>query len=318
VPGEGAGTVKLSIVIPAFNEAESLPQLIERIREHVAPFTPWEILVVDDGSTDRTPRLMGELCDKDPSLGYVRLGRNYGKSAALAEGFNRARGEYVITMDADLQDDPAEIPRLIAMLEQGWDLVSGWKKERHDPLSKTIPSKLWNGMVRRVSGLPLHDFNCGFKAYRLEVVKAIRLYGEMHRYVPVLAGWQGFRVTEIPVRHHARPFGNSKYGGKRFLNGFFDMLTVTFIARRGAAPLHLFGRIAFYLLLVGMVINLYFGISWMMTGQLHVRPLMILGLILLVLGFQFASLGLLGELMIHLRGEEEKHRIAEERQARVL
>lgn len=308
--------MKLSVLVPAFDEAESLPELIDRIREQATAFTPYEILVVDDGSGDGTPELMQDLCTRFPELGYVRLGRNYGKSAALAEGFQRVRGEFVITMDADLQDDPAEIPNFLAHLDEGWDLVSGWKKKRNDPFSKTIPSRFWNALVRRVSGLTLHDFNCGFKAYRLEVVKSLRVYGEMHRYLPVLAGWDGFRVSEIPVNHHARSHGRSKYGGRRFLNGIFDLLTITFIARRSSAPLHFFGRVAFWLLTLGMAINLYFGVSWLLTGALRVRPLLILGLILLVLGFQFASLGLLGELMIHLRGDEERHRIAEDRSPR--
>ncbi len=308
--------MKLSVLVPAYDEAESLPELIDRIREQAAAFAPYEILVVDDGSRDDTPALMDDLRRRFPELGYLRLGRNYGKSAALAEGFQRVRGEFVITMDADLQDDPAEIPNFIARLNEGWDLVSGWKKKRNDPISKTIPSRFWNAMVRKVSGLPLHDFNCGFKAYRLEVVRSLRVYGEMHRYLPVLAGWDGFRVSEIPVLHHARNHGHSKYGGRRFLNGIFDLLTITFIARRSSAPLHFFGRVAFWLLTAGTAINLYFGVSWLVTGELHVRPLLILGLILLVLGFQFASLGLLGELMIHLRGEEERHRIAEDRSPR--
>ncbi|MCP4548888.1 MAG: glycosyltransferase family 2 protein [bacterium] len=308
--------MKLSIVIPAYNEIESLPRLVEMIHQHTAAFAPYEILVIDDGSTDDSRVMLETMAAEDPCVGYVFFGRNYGKSAALATAFQRVRGEFVITMDADLQDDPAEIPRMIAKLEEGFDLVSGWKRERHDPITKTLPSKCWNALVRKVSGLKLHDFNCGFKAYRREVAESIRLYGEMHRYVPVLANWQGFRVTEIPVQHHARRFGQSKFGGRRFLNGIFDLLTVTFIARRSAAPLHFFGRIAFYLLAIGMAINLYFAGVWIVTQTLHVRPLMILGLILVILGFQFASLGLLGELMIHLRGGEEKYRIAAEKGAR--
>ncbi len=308
--------MKLSVLVPAYNEVESLPELIDRVREQAAAFAPFEILVVDDGSNDGSAELLAELADRFAELGYLRMGRNYGKSAALAEGFARVRGEIVITMDADLQDDPAEIPNLIAKLDEGWDLVSGWKKKRNDPISKTVPSRFWNALVRRVSGLPLHDFNCGFKAYRRDVVKNLRVYGEMHRYLPVLAGWEGFRVTEIPVQHHARNHGVSKYGGRRFLNGIFDLLTITFMARRSSAPLHFFGRVAFFLLVVGAAINLYFGGYWLITGALRVRPLLILGLVLLVLGFQFASLGLLGELMIHLRGDEERHRIAEDRPAR--
>lgn len=308
--------MKLSILVPAYDEADSLPDLVDRIRAEAAPFAPYEILVVDDGSRDGSAALLQELAGRFSELGYTRLGRNYGKSAALAEGFSRVRGEVVITMDADLQDDPAEFQGFMDKLDEGWDLVSGWKQQRRDPVTKTVPSRFWNALVRRVSGLPLHDFNCGFKAYRSDVVRSLRVYGEMHRYLPVLAAWEGFRVTEMPVRHHARNHGRSKYGGRRFLNGIFDLLTITFIARRSSAPLHFFGRVAFFLLVVGTAINLYFGASWLITGTLHVRPLLILGLIMLVLGFQFASLGLLGELMIHLRGDEERHRIAEDRPAR--
>jgi glycosyltransferase involved in cell wall biosynthesis len=313
--------VRLSVLVPAYNEAESLPALVASIKAAAAPLGDFEILVVDDGSRDDSAAVLERLADEHAELGILRLGRNYGKSAALAEGFRRCRGEVVVTMDADLQDDPAELPRLVAALDagEGWDLVSGWKRARRDPVTKTVPSRLWNALVRRVSGLPLHDFNCGFKAYRRPVVASLRLYGEMHRYLPVLAAWDGWRVTELAVNHRPRRHGKSKYGGRRFLNGLFDLLTISFIARRGAAPLHFFGRIAVWLLGIGLAINLYFGVSWLATGALRVRPLLILGLILLVLGFQFASLGLLGELMIHLRGagDEERRRIARERAPRV-
>ena len=316
--------MRLSVLVPAYNEAESLPALVVSIQAAVVPLAPpgeVEILIVDDGSRDDSAQVLERLADEHAELGILRLGRNYGKSAALAEGFRRCRGEVVVTMDADLQDDPAEIPRLIAALdaEGGSDLVSGWKRARRDPFTKTVPSRIWNALVRRVSGLPLHDFNCGFKAYRRPVTESLRLYGEMHRYLPVLAAWEGFRVTELVVNHRPRRHGKSKYGGRRFLNGLFDLVTISFISRRGAAPLHFFGRIAVWLLAIGLAINLYFGVSWLATGALRVRPLLILGLILLVLGFQFASLGLLGELMIHLRGagEEERRRIARERPPRI-
>lgn len=315
--------MRLSVLVPAYNEAASLPALVEAVRAAAAPLAPgaYEILIVDDGSTDGSAALLEQLADRHPELGVLRLGRNYGKSAALAEGFRRCRGEIIVTLDADLQDDPDELPRLVAALDAapGWDLVSGWKRERRDPITKTVPSRFWNALVRRVSGLPLHDFNCGFKAYRREVAQSLRLYGEMHRYLPVLAAWDGFRVTELAVNHRPRAHGKSKYGGRRFLNGLFDLLTISFIARRGAAPLHFFGRVAVWLLAIGLLINLYFGVAWLVTGALRVRPLLILGLILLVLGGQFASLGLLGELMIHLRGpgDEERRRIARERPPRL-
>ncbi len=308
--------MKLSVLIPAFNEVESLTELIAGIEAHAAAHAPYEIIIVDDGSDDGSGKLLEELSKTRPHLGYIILGRNYGKSAALAEGFRRCRGEFIVTMDADLQDDPAEIDNLLGKLDEGYDLVSGWKRKRHDPLNKTLPSKLFNATVRKVSGLALHDFNCGLKAYRHEVTEHLDLHGEMHRYIPVLAGWEGYRIAELPVQHHARKFGVTKFGSSRYLNGFMDLLTVTFISRRAAAPLHFFGRIAFVLLFIGFAISLYFGVSWAITHALRVRPLLILGLIMIVLGFQFASLGLLGELMIHLRGSKEVHRIAAEKESR--
>ncbi len=308
--------MKLSVVIPAWNEAESLPELLRQISEHAQAFEPYEILVVDDGSRDGSRELLEKMGDEDTHIGFVSFGRNYGKSAALATAFARVRGEIVITMDADLQDDPAEIPRLIAELDKGYDLVSGWKRDRKDPLSKTMPSKLFNGVMRKVTGLRIHDFNCGLKAYRREVTDSVRLYGELHRFIPALSHWEGFRVTEIPVTHHERRFGESKFGARRILNGLFDLMTVVFVARRSAAPLHSFGRIGFWFFFVGMAINGYFGLVWVFTQTLRVRPLLILGLVLTLMAIQFWSLGLLGELMIHLRAREERYRIARERQPR--
>ena len=196
---QGSGSVNLSIIVPAWNEVESLPELIRRIGEHARAFEPYEIIVIDDGSRDGSCELLEKMCVVDPHLGFVSFGRNYGKSAALATAFARLRGEIVITMDADLQDDPAEIPRLIAELDNGWDLVSGWKRDRHDPLSKTIPSKFFNGVMRRVTGLKIHDFNCGLKAYRREVVDSTKLYGELHRFIPALSHWEGFQIGRAHV-----------------------------------------------------------------------------------------------------------------------
>ncbi len=305
--------MKLSVVIPAWNEAESLPELLRQVTEHAAEFEPYEIFVIDDGSRDSSRDLLEKMCEEDSHVGFLSFGRNYGKSAALATAFARVKGEIVITMDADLQDDPAEIPRLIAELDKGYDLVSGWKRDRKDPLSKTLPSKLFNGVMRRVTGLKIHDFNCGLKAYRREVVESVNLYGELHRFIPALSHWEGFRVTEIPVTHHERRFGESKFGARRILNGLFDLMTVIFVARRSAAPLHSFGRIGFWFFSVGMIINGYFGMVWLFTQTLRVRPLLILGLVMILMAIQFWSLGLLGELMIHLRAREERYRIARER-----
>ena len=301
--------MNLSIVIPSWNEAESLPELLERVQEHAKAFAPYEILVIDDGSSDGSPELLERMSSEIPELGYYCFGRNYGKSAALALAFQHVRGEIVITMDADLQDDPAEITALISRLNEGWDLVSGWKEDRKDPLSKTLPSFFFNRVMRRVTGLKLHDFNCGLKAYRQEVVKNLRVYGELHRFLPALANWDGFQVTEIPVHHHARKYGESKFGMRRYLNGFFDLMTISFTSRSSLAPLHTFGRVGFFFFLTGFAINAWFGGVWLETHALRVRPLLILGWVLLILAIQFWSLGLLGELMIHLRAREESYRI---------
>jgi glycosyltransferase involved in cell wall biosynthesis len=289
---------QLSLVIPAYNEAESLPLLLEEIRAVCeAHGIDYEALVIDDGSTDGTFRVVSELNARDPRIHALRFRRNSGKAAALAEGFRRAEGRYIITMDADLQDNPAEIPALIAMLENGADMVSGWKKVRHDPWHKTVPSKLFNAVTSSVSGLRLNDFNCGLKAYRAEVVKTLDLYGEMHRYIPVLAHWDGFRVDEKVVEHRARRFGSSKYGWSRLSNGLFDLVTLVFLHRYTRRPMHLFGFIGLLFTLLGVFVLAGFGLDWLITGQLHVRPLMLAGVASMLVGVQFASIGLLGEMI---------------------
>jgi len=292
-------SVDVSVVVPAWNEEESLPELIRRIRESLEPTgKTWEILVVDDGSIDGTFRVLQDLARAD---GHVRLRsfrRNYGKSAALEVGFREARGACIITMDADLQDDPAEIGALLAKLDEGYDLVSGWKKVRHDPVSKTVPSKLFNSVTSLVSGVRLHDFNCGLKAYRAEVAKGLPVYGEMHRFLPAIAHWQGYRVTEIPVLHHPRKFGQSKFGAARFVNGFLDLMTVTFVHSGKRSPLHVFGRVGLVLGILGMLIFAGFAISWLTGHGVRTRPIFFIGLILIIVAMQFMSLGLLGELVV--------------------
>jgi glycosyltransferase involved in cell wall biosynthesis len=290
----------LTIVIPAYNEVESLPELAREIRETCdREGITYEALVIDDGSKDGTFACVQKLSQEDPRVRGVQFRQNSGKAAALSEGFARARGRYVITMDADLQDNPAEIPALIKMLEDGADLVSGWKKKRYDPLGKTLPSKVFNGITSRVSGVKLHDFNCGLKAYKSEVVKSLDLYGELHRYIPVLAHWNGFKVEEKVVEHRARKFGVSKYGWARLNNGMFDLITLVFLHRYTSRPLHLFGFVGLMFSLLGFAVLAGFAIEWLITGHGHVRPLMLAGVASMIVGIQFVSIGLLGEMINH-------------------
>ncbi len=293
--------VQLSVVIPLFNEAESLPELVAKVDQVCQSIAPdaYEIVAVDDGSTDGSFAVLQQLLEQYPRLRIIRFRRNYGKSAALAVGFDRARGDVIVTMDADLQDDPEEIPRLLAKLEEGYDLVSGWKKKRYDPWHKTVPSKLFNWVTSIVSGVRLHDFNCGLKAYRKEIAKRLRVYGEMHRYLPAIAHLMGFRVTEIPVRHHPRKYGRSKFGAGRFIKGFLDLLTVVLTTRFARRPLHFFGSIGILMAVVGFGIDLYLTIEWILGKTfLSNRPLALLGIALIIVGVQFISLGLLAEMIV--------------------
>lgn len=303
----------ISIVIPLLNEEESLQELVERIVGQLAALKKeYEILFIDDGSTDSSFDVMLKLKEKYPSIRILQFRKNFGKSAALSEGFKRANGEFVITMDADLQDDPAEIPNLIAKLEQGYDLVSGWKKVRHDPIGKTVPSKLFNFTTRKLTGIKIHDFNCGLKAYRKEVIKAIPVYGELHRYLPVLAHWQGFKVGEIVVQHHARKFGVSKFGIRRFFSGFFDLMTVLFITRYRQKPLHLFGFLGLVSSVIGFGILAYLSILWFQGYGIGHRPLLFLGVLLVIVGSQSFSLGLIGEMITNTRDNTIKYAVREE------
>jgi glycosyltransferase involved in cell wall biosynthesis len=298
----------LSIVIPAYEEAESLPQLADRIRsvclEAGLSFRVW---IIDDGSRDGTWDVVQALHDQDDRFVGLRFQRNYGKSAALAVGFERVRGTYVATMDADLQDEPAELPRLIKTLEaEDYDLVSGWKKHRRDPLSKTVPSRFFNWVTRLISGLPLHDFNCGLKVYRREVVKNVDVYGELHRYIPLLAKWAGYdRVGERPVTHHPRKYGETKFGMERFIQGFLDLITVVFLTRFAIRPMHFFGGLGTLTFGAGFVISLWLTIDKLVYGNyLGDRPLLLLGLLLILFGAQMFTTGLLGEMVIQPRMEE--------------
>ena len=305
-PALALGDPRLSIVVPAYNEAESLPELYrELVGALDALGMTWELVVVDDGSRDGTDRVLEGLCKVDPRVRGILLSRNFGKSAALATAFQSVRGEFVCTLDADLQDDPAELPRLFATLEQGYDLVSGWKVKRRDPITKRWPSKLFNAVTSMVAGVRLHDFNCGYKLYRREVVDALEVYGELHRFLPALAHWRGFRVSEVGVNHRARRFGQSKFGASRFVNGFLDLLTAAFISTSALKPLHVFGRIGLLFLLLGSGLAVWFVVQWAQGEPLRVRPLMLFGAASVLLGIQFILMGLLGEMIAHQAARSE-------------
>ena len=294
--------MKLSIVIPLCNEQESLTPLADAIAAALDPVgLSYELVFIDDGSTDGSFEEIRKLkAAYGPKVRAFRFSRNYGKAAALSVGIARARGDIIITMDADLQDDPAAIRPLLAKLDEGYDLVSGWKKIRHDPASFTMPSKLWNIATSLVAGVKLHDFNCGLKAYRAETAKSLEIYGERHRYLPVLAHWDGWRVTEIPVTHHERRFGKSKYGFSKFFKGFLDLLTLLFLRRYLRSPLHFFGLVGMFLITIGGLVLGFFGIQWIVTGAMHIRPLTLLSVGAVIAGIQFLSFGLLAEMLAHV------------------
>ena len=288
----------ISVVVPVHDEERSVALLYEELESALEPGgEPWEALFVDDGSTDGTFAALTRLHARTPNTRVVRLRRNFGKSTALAAGFAQADGETVVTIDGDLQDDPAEIPRLLAKLEEGFDLVSGWKADRRDPWRRRLVSKVFNAVTGRVSGLRLHDMNCGLKAYRAEVVRGLALYGELHRFIPVLAHYRGFRVAELPVNHRPRPHGRSRYGLERYLRGFLDLLTVTFMGRYRHRPLHLFGGLGLVLGFLGTATLAYLTLLKATGEAIGHRPLLTLGVLLVVVGLQFFSLGLLSEMV---------------------
>jgi glycosyltransferase involved in cell wall biosynthesis len=289
---------QISVVIPLFNERESVPELTAHLKEVLSCITQrWEVWFVDDGSNDGSFDEIAKVRDADRRFKVIRFRRNYGKSAALAVGFQQARGDVVITMDADMQDDPEEIPHLIEKLNEGWDMVSGWKRKRHDPITKTAPSKFFNFVVRKLSGIEIHDFNCGLKAYKRDVVKNVSLYGEMHRYIPVLAKMAGFSVTEIEVRHHARKYGKTKFGMSRLFKGYLDLLTVMFTSRYTQRPLHVFGTMGSVFFFGGFAINGWLTVEWLLGHPMSNRPLLFLGILLMLVGIQLVSTGLLAEMI---------------------
>ena len=294
--------MNLSIIIPLYNEEESIGELNKRLKEVLVKLKiNYEILYIDDGSRDTSVKILRTLSAQDEHLRIIELKRNFGKSIALAVGFEQVLGDLVVTMDADLQDDPGEIPRLIEKINSGYDLISGWKYKRKDPFVKILSSKIFNFTVSLLSGLKIHDFNCGFKIYKQEVVKSIEVYGELHRFLPFLAYQQGFKVGELKVKHNTRQFGESKYGRsglKRLSNYILDPINVVFLTKYQRKPAHFFGNVGLISFGIGLLISLYLTIIWFTGQAIGNRPLLFLGVLLMIIGIQLVSMGFLGELIV--------------------
>jgi len=297
----------VSVVVPLLNEEATLEELYRQLASALEPLTDeWEVVFVDDGSTDDSYRELVRLHAAHLNVRVVRLRRNFGKAAALSAGIEVARGDVVVTMDADLQDDPAEIPKLLAKLDDGYDVVSGWKSDRQDPFVRRFVSRIYNGATRVATGVKLHDMNCGLKAYRAEVFEHVRLYGERHRFVPVLAHHVGFSVTELPVNHRPRLNGRSRFGIERYLRSPFDLLTIVFMGRYRYRPLHLFGGVGVSASIAGFAVLLYLTVLKARGAGIGERPLLLLGILLVVVGIQFLSLGLIGEMLTSQREDDAR------------
>lgn len=311
--------VELSIVIPALNEREALPGLLEELAHACESLgVAWEAIVVDDGSTDGTIELVESLAEGRPEVGGIRLRRNFGKSAALAAGFEHSVGRTIVTIDGDGQDDPADIPALLAELDEGNDLVSGWKQRRRDSFSRRLASRIYNRVTAWLTGVSMHDMNCGFKAYRGDCARSLDPYGELHRYMPVLAVQQGWRVTELPVNHRPRRHGRSRFGAERYLRGALDLLTVVFLGRYQYRPLHLFGGVGIVVTALGLVISAYLTVLKIGGATIGQRPLLFLGVLLIVVGVQLLTFGLLAQLMVVARQDREAVRLGTARIERLV
>ncbi len=312
-PASEENAIAFSVVIPLYNEEGSLEELHRRLTDTLATLSDrFEIIFVDDGSIDNSFAVIKNLHQRDSRVKAVRFRRNFGKSTALSAGFKKARGKIIVTLDADLQDLPEEIPSLLNKLEQGYDLVSGWKKKRKDSLIRKIASWLFNRVTSFFTGVKLHDFNCGLKCYRRELVDELALYGELHRYIPAIANWKGFRVGEVKVGHHPRMHGVSKFGSERYLRGLFDLLTVIMLTKYPEKPLHFFGLLGTILSLSGLAINLYMAVLRISGKWISNRPLLLLGILLLILGVQFIFFGLMGELIVFSSQKEKSYALREQ------
>ena len=303
----------ISYIIPFMNEEATLGELFQRIAEVTrAAGRTFEVIFIDDGSTDAGVKKVEELAAAHSEARLIQLRGNFGKSAALAAGFDHAQGEIIFTLDADLQDDPKEIPRFLEALETqdgGLDVVSGYKQTRHDPWHKVLPSRVFNWLVRKLTGVPLHDINCGFKCYRAEVIRSVKLYGELHRFIPALAIWNRFKVGEIVVLHHPRRFGVSKFGARRFFRGLMDLMTVTFLLKYDRKPLHFFGKVGGFATMAGLALCGYLSVLWCMGQSIGHRPLLSLGILLIVIGVQILTTGLIAELVVHVAGDSRPYQI---------
>ena len=291
----------ISVVIPVYNEQDNVTILHNELKKILDNLNKsYEIIFIDDGSTDSTSKRIEELNKKDNKVRLISFARNFGKASALMAGFKESKGSIVFTMDGDLQDDPKEIPRFIAEINKGYDLVNGWKFRRYDPITKTLPSKFFNWLTRKITKVNVHDSNCGFKAYRRKVIQNIKIHGELHRYIPSLANWKGYKVTEIKVEHHPRKYGKSKYGVERLMKGFLDLITIRFLEKYTRRPLHFFGPIGILSILLGFIAGAYLTYGWFIGRGIGNRPLLFLAILLIVVGVQFISLGLLGEMIANM------------------
>jgi len=290
----------ISVLIPVYNEQDSIKTLYSELKENLNELYSWEVLFLNDGSTDNSKEIIRNLIKTESNVRQISFLKNKGKSEALNVGFRNCNSTYIVTIDADLQDDPSEINNLINKIDEGFDMVSGWKHNRKDPISKTLPSKIYNFILKTISGIKIHDFNCGLKIYKSDVVKVLNIYGGLHRFIPILVSQNGFSIAEIPVNHRKRKYGISKYGSSRIFHGFFDLITLMFFNKYLNRPLHFFGLFGLFSLVLGLGINLYLSINWFKGVWIipHKNPLFFLGILLIIIGIQFFSIGLIGELIV--------------------